>query len=93
MDQAYLVACSMCNECGPRSNEKLNKLEEMYWKSIPSLVASSPSLCSEPALWIRNEDGNGSAAEVVRGPTSQNTGCLAGPMTTAGVGDNSKIVL
>ncbi|CAK9046771.1 unnamed protein product [Durusdinium trenchii] len=37
------------------SNEKLNKLEEMYWKSIPSLVASSPSLCSEPALWIRNE--------------------------------------
>lgn len=26
-----------------------------YWKSIPSLVSSSPNLYSEPALWIRNE--------------------------------------
>lgn len=26
-----------------------------YWKSVPSLVSSSPNLYSEPALWIRNE--------------------------------------
>eukprot|EP00435_Cladocopium_sp_Y103_P050274 s1756_g15.t1 len=38
-----------------KSKEKLNKLEEMYWKSVPSLVSSKPSLYSEPALWIRNE--------------------------------------
>ncbi|CAE7686615.1 Fem1b, partial [Symbiodinium microadriaticum] len=32
-----------------------SKLEEMYWRSLPSLAASSPALLDTEDVWIRNE--------------------------------------